>query len=473
MYASYDLRLDAASETPPRRKRSLAGQFLLIAFGVMLVGMLAMGTWVSWQIEKSVSEVKAASTALSVSNLITPHLQELAFRETLSEESTRELDRALQRADLRASIASLKIWQQNGLIVYSNEEDLIGRRFPHNPTPSRAWAGLIDVQFDTLPYEKQARHRVAGAPLLGVFAPIHENETGKVIAVVEFHERAEALKAELVASEWQTWLATALITLNMMGCLFVIVANGSRTIDRQRAALTKRVSQLSELLHQNRVLQGRIERAAQNATEDNERLLRSVGYDLHDGVAQLVGLALLRLDKIKGSQQDNENLKAIHRALTDALTDIRNICKGLLLPEVEKLTLNEALMFMIRHHERTTGTTISCRIADLPDEAPQFVKIALCRFVQEALTNAFKHAGGRGQQVTTDWDGVTIAIEVADQGPGLCGTDGSMKPPGLGLAGLRDRIESIGGIVTMKSRPDAGTCIKASLPLAMGVSDAA
>jgi signal transduction histidine kinase len=444
-----------------------------MAFGVMLVGMLAMGTWVSWQIERSVSEVKAASTALSVSNLITPHLQELAFEETLSEENVRELERALQRPDLRASIASLKIWRKDGLIVYSNEENLSGKKFPLNPNLQKAWAGSINVQFDGPPYEEDARERAAGLPLLEVFAPVHSYETGKVIAVVEFQERAEALNAELVASEWQTWLATALITLNMMGCLFVIVANGSRTIDQQRAALTKRVSQLSELLHQNRILQERIERAAQNATEDNERLLRGVGYDLHDGVAQLVGLALLRLDKVKGSQQDRENLKAIQRALTDALTDIRNICKGLLLPEVEKLTLKEALMFMIRHHERTTGTSIVCRTADLPDEAPQFVKIALCRFVQEGLNNAFKHAGGRGQQVTIDWDGVTIAIEVADQGPGLGASDGSMKKSGLGLAGLRDRIESIGGIVTMKSRPDAGTCIKASLPLAMGVSDAA
>jgi signal transduction histidine kinase len=230
---------------------------------------------------------------------------------------------------------------------------------------------------------------------------------------------------------------------------------------------------LSELLHQNRLLKSRIERAARKATEDNERLLRRMGYDLHDGVAQLVGLALLRLDKIKGSPQERDNLLRIHKALTDALSDIRNLCKGLLLPEVRTMTLRDALMFMIRMHERRTGTTIECTIAELPEQAPEFVKIALCRFIQEGLNNAFKHAGGRGQRIVIAWDGTRIAIEVVDQGPGMCDADGIMRKPGLGLAGLRDRIESVGGDVTMKSAPNVGTCIRASLPLVMEMSDAA
>ena len=137
------------------------------------------------------------------------------------------------------------------------------------------------------------------------------------------------------------------------------------------------------------------------------------------------------------------------------------------------MTLEEALMFMVRTHERRTGTTIACTMNELPGQAPEFVKIALCRFIQEGLNNAFKHADGRGQRVYIAWDGVRITIEVADQGPGMCDADGAMRQPGLGLAGLRDRIESIGGEVTMESAPDAGTCIRASLPLAMEMADAA
>jgi signal transduction histidine kinase len=473
VYASSDARLATASETPHKRGGSLAGQFLTMAFGVMMVGMLAMGTWVSWQIEKSVSEVKAASTALSVSNLITLQVQELAYLDTLSKQSIRDLDRAMERPDLRASIASLKLWGRDGAIVYDNHHELTGKIFPLDPKLRKAWSGAINVEFGITSHQENGRDSASDPPLLQVLVPIHEYETGKVIAVLEFQERAEALKAELTASEWQTWLATGLITLNMMGCLFVIVSGGSKTIDQQRAALKERVLQLSELLDQNQVLQGRVERAAKSATENNERLLRRMGYDLHDGIAQLVSLALLRLDRVQGSLHDRDNLNRIQVVLAEALNDIRNICKGLLLPEVEKLTLRDALMFMIRHHERTTGTIIDCAISDLPDQAPHYVKIALCRFVQEGLNNAFKHAAGQGQQVNVAWDGTTIILEVADNGPGISPNEGSPGTLGLGLSGLRDRIESIGGIVCVESMPNIGTRLRASLPLTPGVSDAA
>jgi hypothetical protein len=269
-----DVRFDASSEAKPRKRRSLSGQFLLVAFAVMLVGMFAMGTLVSWQIEKSVAEVKAASTALYINTFIAPHLQELTADGALSPNSIHGLNQAMERRDLQASITSVRIWNHDGLIVHSDEAALIGKKFTL-PSPSRrAWAGAIAAEFDDIPGDEEITERFTGLPLLKVFAPIRKFENGNVIAVVEFHERAEALNSELIASEWKTWLSTALITLNMMGCLFVIVANGSKTIDRQRAALTERVSQLSELLRQNRILQGRIERAAQNATEDNERVLR-------------------------------------------------------------------------------------------------------------------------------------------------------------------------------------------------------
>jgi signal transduction histidine kinase len=439
----------------------------------MLICMLTMGTLVSWQIEKSVAEVKATSTALYINTFIAPHLQELSADGVLPQNSIHGLSQAMERRDLQASITSVRIWNHKGLIVHSDDSDLLGKKFPL-PAPSRkAWAGAIVEEFDDVPGDEEITER-SGLPLLKVFAPIRNFESGDVIAVVEFHERAEALNSELIAAEWKTWLLTALVTLNMMGCLFVIVANGSKTIDRQRAALTERVSQLSELLRQNRILQERIERAAQNATEDNERLMRRMGYDLHDGVAQLISLALLRLDRVQGSRSDRDNLQKIHKALSDALNDTRNICKGLLLPEVQTLTLKEALMFMIRQHERRTGTDISYKVADLPEHAPQFVKIALCRYIQESLNNAFKHADGREQQVEVNWDGATVTVEVADKGPGMCDVTGAIGEPRLGLAGLRDRIESIGGALSIKSTPGDGTRIKASLPLVnAGEADAA
>jgi signal transduction histidine kinase len=458
LYAWDDRSFDFALVGMHAYGRVLSRRFLALAFAAMVIGIIAMGALVSWRIEKSVTTVKAAAAAFSVDNFIAPHIQELASGEQLSSKSIEDLKHAIDHSGLHATVASLKIWRRGGFIAYSDAHDANRLENSRSPAASEAWPGAVQAQFND-----------GGLTIIKVFAPVRERATGSVIAIAEMDEHVSALDLELVASKWQIWLATALITLNMMGCLLVIAALGGRIIERQRLALVERVSQVSELLQQNRVLQGRVERAARKATEDNERLLRRMVYDLHDGVVQLISLALLRLDKLKGSPHGRNNLHRIHKALLGALGDIRSICKGLLLPEVQSMTLKEALSFMIRTHERRTGTTINSTIADLPEKAPEFVKIALCRFIQEGLNNAFKHAGGQGQRISIAWDGTRITIEVADQGLGMCVADAELREPGLGLSSLRDQIESIGGIVTMKSAPDAGTRLTASLPLVMEI----
>jgi signal transduction histidine kinase len=472
VYASYGLSLTDEPKLALGLRHNLVRQFLLVASGVLLLGMLAMGTWVTRRIESGVTEVAAASAALYINNFIAPHLQELASTSSLSASNIEALNRAMARPAVRDHVTAIKIWKEDGLIVYSTDKDLIGRKFPLNPSPRRAWSGTVTTDFNNLSYEEDAKDRVSGLHVLEIFTPIRNVDSGEVIAVLEFHERAEVLNAQLNDAQWQSWVITALITLGMMGALFSIVADGNKTIDQQRAALTQRISQLSELLRQNRSLRGRVERAARNATEDNERLMRRIGYDLHDGIAQLIGLALLRLDRVQGAKQDRDNLSKIQKALKDALTDIRNVCRGLLLPEVQNLTLREALLFMVRHHERRTGTAVTCNISDLPEDAPQFVKISLCRFVQEGLNNAFKHAGGKGQRVCASCDGEAITVEVADEGPGMSIPNRNTHDVRLGLIGLSDRIESIGGTMTVDSAPGLGTRLAACLPLTTGGLDA-
>src|SRR5688500_12499115 len=93
--ASSDRSLDSASASASARGRTLSGQFLGMTFAVMVVGMLAMGTLVTWRIEKSVTTVKATSATFSVNNVIAPHIQELAASKQLSPASIEKLMRAI------------------------------------------------------------------------------------------------------------------------------------------------------------------------------------------------------------------------------------------------------------------------------------------------------------------------------------------------------------------------------------------
>lgn len=453
-------------------RHNLARQFILVAFGVLLVGMFTLGTWVTRRIETGVAETSAASAALYINSLLAPHLQDLASRDSLSESSAEALNRAIESIVAKMEIASVKVWNDDGFVIYSTDKSIVGKTFPLTPELRRAWDGAIAAEFANSSHGEVPTSDIdVNAPLLEVYVPVRDTKSGKVIAVLEFYDFAEEIETQLSKAEWHSWAMTALVTIAMMTALFSIVANGSRTIDEQRISLTHRVAQLSELLKQNEALRSRIERAARNATEDNEKFIRRLGYDLHDGPAQLIGLALLRLDALNLSGHDGDNLTTIRGALSDALGDIRSFCAGLLLPEVHTMTLAGALLHIIRDHERRTRTKVSCSISDLPPDAPQFVKVCLCRFVQEALNNAFRHAGGKGQQVSAWWADSTIMVEVSDEGQGISSESSPAHRVQLGLTGLRDRIESIGGTLKLESTPGAGTRLLASLSLNPGESN--
>jgi signal transduction histidine kinase len=107
-------------------------------------------------------------------------------------------------------------------------------------------------------------------------------------------------------------------------------------------------------------------------------------------------------------------------------------------------------------------------VADLPIHVPHFVKISLCRFIQEGLNNAFRHAAGKGQRVSAHLQGDLIVVEVADEGPGMSVQNEESDRVRLGLIGLWDRIESLGGSLQVKSRPGAGTRLIAHMPMSTG-----
>ena len=114
-----------------------------------------------------------------------------------------------------------------------------------------------------------------------------------MIAVAEFYEDATSLGQALAAARRQSWAIVAAVTGLVGIALFGIVHQASRVIEEQRSALKARVAETERMSTESRQLRLRAERASSRLTELNERLLRRISADLHDGPAQLVGLAAL------------------------------------------------------------------------------------------------------------------------------------------------------------------------------------
>ena len=201
--------------------------------------------------------------------------------------------------------------------------------------------------------------------------------------------------------------------------------------------------------------------------------MRRLGADLHDGPAQLISLALLRLDAgcvLVDGREDRpddgltaEERRKIHQVLVEALTEIRNMSVGLALPEIEGLTLRQTIEVAISNHEQRTGTEVASELSLPTTSVAQMVKATAYRFVQEGLNNAFNHAAGNGQFVAAIVEAGVATIEVRDDGPGF-DTAEAERSERLGIAGLRERLQSLGGNFEIFSSPVGGTRLIARFP---------
>ena len=186
-----------------------------------------------------------------------------------------------------------------------------------------------------------------------------------------------------------------------------------------------------------------------------------------------MGLALLRLDALRSGDLAVECGKGesivgeVRGAIQDSLTELRNISRGLALPDLEEMTLQKVIESAVNSHARRTNSVVESHI-DLKNitQAPGILlKITAFRAVQEALSNAYRHAGALGQCVEARSDGVHLDLTISDKGKGFDYGETGKSDGGLGLTGLRERIKGIGGKFEVSSVVGTGTSVKVRLPL--------
>ncbi|HET7680168.1 MAG TPA: ATP-binding protein [Xanthobacteraceae bacterium] len=460
-------------------EQKLTRQFLFASAAVFIAGMSIVGAWTSGRIESGVTQNSAVSTALYFESFIAPIVQDLAHADTLPAQKQELLARLISTTPLSQRVVSFKIWRQDGVVVYATQPELIGKSFPATPKFRQAWAGQVAAELDHLNEEENRLERAEGIPLLEVYAPIRQENSDRIIAVAEFYERADQLRRDVFQAKLEGWLIIGAVAVSAVSVLFGIVGRASRTIDQQKRELEDKIAELQMLLTQNVDLRARVERSSQRALEINERHLRRLGAELHDGPAQLLGLALLRLDAFeraiiarqnggpKRGEQNSNDGETIRTAIREALNEIRNISVGLSLPSLDRLTVGETLQAAVRDHVRRTNTGVEADISVDGVAAIHPIKTAAFRFVQEALNNATRHASGVDQKLRAYLDNETVVIEVSDQGRGF-DPAAQRSEDQIGLAGMRERIESLGGEFAVQSTAGTGTRLKARLPLNSG-----
>lgn len=455
----------------PRRSwsdLSLAGQFALAGGLVMLLATLVIGFWVARRIEDTVVRNTANATALYMESFIAPLIQDLASTDRLTPENDAALAHLLKDTPLGRRVISFKIWIKGAKVVAASDAAIVGKTFPGSPDIRRAWGGELVSSFDRLDEDENVDEKALGIPLLQIYAPIRARTSGEIIAIAEFYENASQLKLDLSKARMTSWMAVFLVMTGIGVSLFAIVLRGSRVIDRQ-------LVDLGNMAAHNVSLRLKMQGAAARFSQLNDQALRRIGADLHDGPAQLLGFAALRLDslrRIAPGDAAGQEIDGIAAAIREAIQDIRDISRGVSLPDIERRSMSEVIQGLVDAHAARTQSAVTLNLGLLDTrDMPNAVKICAGRVVQEGLTNAFRHGGAQGQEVTIDLDSGILLVAVRDRGPGLPAAlqDGIEVEGvyGLGLAGLAGRVESLGGTLTLGNRRDGlqGCELRMSLDL--------
>jgi PAS domain S-box-containing protein len=206
-------------------------------------------------------------------------------------------------------------------------------------------------------------------------------------------------------------------------------------------------------------------RAEEVLSEIRRAERRRIARDLHDMALQDLSGALqsLRLRHLRsrntGADLDlKEELEALGRAtsgLRGAIYDLRHEKERPFVKSVEALVeLNRQLT-----PERTTALMVE---DGFPEELPEEVSVELLRVLQEALTNARRHSGARNVEVRLRAEGEALVAAVIDDGRGF---HPASARTGVGLVGMGERIEGLGGKIEVSSRSGEGTKVTVKVPL--------
>ena len=455
---------------------SLARRFLLVSLALVIVGGASLG-WVLGQlIETSAINNTTSVTALYVESFVAPELQSLATGSSLTQSEIDSLQTLLNNPQLGQRIVTFRIWSTSGKILYSPNPELMGRSFAMDGDRGRAAQGAVTGDISNLTDPENVYERQQWSHLLEIYMPIRASGSSLIIAVAELYQLPDDLENQVNHDRLMAWGLVGAAALLAYLALARVVSQGSRKIISQDSELRERVRQLSTLLDQNAGLHDRLRRAAARTTALNELERRRIGSDLHDGPSQTLAFAMLRLDAVEGRLQesghgDDEDFGSVQGALADALGEMRTIAAGLRTPELEGATPADIVRRAVADNERRAGTLATVDIKGVPSRAPLATKIALYRILSEALSNAARHGLGTGVAVTItqSGDGQMVA-EVSDKGPGFDVRD-RPRLGHLGLTGMRERAELLGGRLELESSPGGGTLVRAYLPLTEAASD--
>ncbi len=199
--------------------------------------------------------------------------------------------------------------------------------------------------------------------------------------------------------------------------------------------------------------------------QEEER--RNLSRELHDEVGQTMSAMLVELGRVETAPDSETRAERLASARSMAETSVgmvRNMALLLRPSMLDDLGLVAALRWQAREVTRRSGLKVKMVADEIAEDLPDSHRTCLYRVVQEALNNCAKHSQASQVRVVVHRDRDGLSVTVQDNGIGF----EPSRDKGMGLLGMEERVERLGGLFSIESRPGGGDGSVDSFPLAKG-----
>jgi len=248
------------------------------------------------------------------------------------------------------------------------------------------------------------------------------------------------------------------------------------TVRRKAAesALKESRRHYSQLLEQSLLMQSRLRHLSHQILLAQEEERKYISRELHDEISQIlaginVRLAALKIEAAANNGNWNRKITATQRLIEKSVAAVHRFARELRPAALDDLGLIPALLAFMKDFGKRTGVRVD--FISTPTEAigqlDSIKQTVLYRVAQEALTNVGKHANASTVEVSLQLEDRAVCMEIHNDGTSFNVERelNARRQKRLGILGMRERVEMVGGEFSITSTPETGTSVRVRIPL--------
>jgi len=246
----------------------------------------------------------------------------------------------------------------------------------------------------------------------------------------------------------------------------------ARARDQLELRVEERTREIDRLYHELKQRDELRAKLLQKLISAHEEERRRIARELHDETSQLIGALALGLDTAMATLPQgasSDRLQEVRALAMKTLDGIHRMSFDLRPSMLDDLGLFPAIRWYAERDLKRLGVSVRCEFDEAGGRLPPQLETTLFRAVQEAITNIVRHAQAKTVLIQCALGPRAVTVEIEDDGEGFDPASISataVDGRGLGLAGIRERVELLGGSAVIESAPGQGTRVVLTVPLA-------